>query len=252
MRLKSTVNVALFVGVAIAGQHASATDLATWSQGASQNFAAKQCITLPGTPGVPAQCAPDTKVSYPCGSWNDPFKTCDRTIKGPCTPAIPGTPEHQECAQANLGTVDVHIDGAIAITGSSVQVHNTVHAQVFGVATNFTWTCDVKADAKYKACVDLANPGNVSVDHIPKANVQYSADTMSCRITTPGLAINNKPIAATVCAFVDVNNASSAKPTGGVGAQVHAQVGFGKQSVAGQTIDLGSTSWTKTLFQTNY
>lgn len=242
----------LSAGVAMTGSHAFATDLATWSQGARGNFQNGACITIPGTPGVPKKCAPDTKVSYPCGSFSNPFKTCDRTIKGPCTPAIPSTPKHVECANADLGIVDVHADGAIATTGSSIRVQNTVHAQIFGASTHFTWTCDVKADARYKACVDLMNPVNVSVDHIPKDNVKYSADTMSCRITTPGVSIKTKPIAATVCSFVDVNNVKSAKPTGVVGAQVHAQVGFGKQSVAGQTIDLGSKDWAKTLFRVNY
>lgn len=263
--IRVVVKIALSVGIAMTGPYAFANELANWSQGARQDFSAnKQCITVPATPGVPEKCGPDARVSYPCGSFFNP-KICHRTIKGPCTPAIPSTPEHTECAQANLGAVDVHVDGAIEATGSSVLVHNTVHAEVFGQSTHFTWSCEVKADAKYKACIELTNPVNVSVDHKLKPELQYSADVMAavppalrdsadthCQITTPGVDINFDGLGANICTFVDVNNVRSAKPTGTVGAQVHAHVGFGKQSIAGRSIDLGSKSWAKNLFAVDY
>lgn len=218
-----------------------AEDLATWSEGGSQEFKAEQCVTIPGTPGVPAVCSPDTKVPYPCPTWNKPTKTCHKTVKGVCSPSVPGVPASKQCASANLGRASVQADGALATTGSSVQVHNTVHTNLFGAQTHFTVSCEVKTDAKFKACVDLLHPTSVEV----------SSDSVTCNIAD-GLPSGDMPIAANVCMFIEAKNVASGKPSGSVGAQVAAQVGLGSQTIAGQKIDLGNQSWTQTLFNIDF
>ncbi|WP_117319117.1 hypothetical protein [Chromatocurvus halotolerans] len=137
--------------------------------------------------------------------------------------------------------MSVKADGALATTGSSVQVHNTVYSDVLGWKTHFTVSCEVKTDVKFKACVDLLEP----------TSVQVSSDAVSCNIAD-GLPSSGLPVAGDVCMFVDAKNVATGKPTGNVGAQVSTQVGYGKQSVAGQTIDLGNQSWTETLFKIDF
>lgn len=228
-------------GLLITASQAWSTDLATWSETAAQDFKAQQCVTTPAIPGVPAQCAPDTKVPYPCGTWKNPTKMCNKTVKGPCTPAVPGVPSSKQCASADLGHVSVKADGALATTGSAVQVHNTIYTSILGWNTHYTVSCEVKSDVKFKACVDMLEP----------TSVQVSSDAVSCNIAD-GLPTAGLPIAGDVCLFVEANNVASGKPTGSVGAQVSAQVGYGKQNVGGQTIDLGNQSWTETVFKVDY
>lgn len=218
-----------------------AEDLATWSEGATQEFKAEQCVTIPGTPGVSSACSPDTRVPYPCPTWNKPTKTCHKTVKGVCSPAVPGIPATKECASANLGKASVKADGALATTGSSVQVHNTVHSDLFGAQTHFTVSCEVKSDAKFKACVDLLHPTSVEV----------SSDSVSCNIAD-GLPSGDMPIAADFCMFVEAKGVATGKPSGSVGSQIAAQVGLGTQNVAGQKIDLGNQTWTETVFKMDF
>lgn len=238
---KNKMAALIAVGFVMTASQVLAEDLATWSEGANQEFKAEQCVTIPGTPGVPSACSPDTRIPYPCPTWNKPGKTCHKTVKGVCTPAVPGVPSTKQCASANLGNVSIKADGALATTGSSVQVHNTIHSDILGWKTHFTMSCEVKADVKFKACVDLLEP----------TSVQVSSDAVSCNIAD-GLTGSGLPVAGDVCMFVEARNVVSGKPTGSVGSQVNAQVGFGKQSIAGQTIDLGNQSWTETLFNINY
>lgn len=225
----------------LTASYSTASDLVTWSENATKNFGAQQCLTIPGTPDVPGVCSPDVKVPYPCPTWNNPTKTCEQTIRGSCTPSIPGTPDVTECASVNLGAVSVQADGALATTGGTVQVHNTVHAQLFDIQTHFTVSCEINADTKFKACVNLLDP----------TTVEYSSNSATCNITD-GLPSHATPIAANVCTFVEVRNITDGNPTGIVGAQVNVQAGYGERSVLGQTINLGSESWTQTLFNLGY
>lgn len=221
-----------------------AAELINWSKNVEQNFEVNGCVTIPGIPGVAGHCAPSESVPYPCPTWKHPTKTCHHTIAGPCTPAIPGSPDVSKCGGKNLGTFGVKVDGGVftsvdGISDTEISVQNTVSVALFSKHVVIPMTCTVSAGTKSTVCL------NMLTGTFAKSN----ASGASCKIGSVNFASINYPgVTANLCTDFDFN-ISGGKPAGSVGVRVESDVEFGSINIVGHELSLGNKSWDPTLFQ---
>lgn len=219
-------------------------ELVSWSNTVSSNFAAEQCVTIPGTPGTPQKCAPSYTQHYPCPTFKHPKKNCSHTISGPCSPAIPGTPDVHQCANINLGTFSIAVDGGVfadfaGIDDSEIAVQTTAHVSLFGKTAAVPMSCKIAIGKKASICLNLMTrtfSGTGYTCEIGGAEV--------ASITYPGVTTN-------LCMDVTVTG-DSKKPTGAITARIEADVEFGSATVAGHTLSMGSKGWNPALFSVRF
>lgn len=243
MRHMKTVCLAALVSLVMAAP-AAAGELISWNNTVASNFSAQQCVTVHGTPGTPQKCAPSYTQSYPCPSFKHPGKNCHHTIAGPCTPAVPGTPDLHQCANISLGNFSIAVDGGVyadfaGIDGSEVAVQTTVHVALFGKHATLPMSCKIAIGKKVSICLNLLTRTFVGAGYTCEI-----AGAQTASLTVPGVTAN-------LCMDVTVGG-SSTKPEGTVTAQIEADVEFGSATVAGHTLSMGSKGWNPALFSVKF
>lgn len=219
-------------------------ELVSWSNTVSSNFSAEQCVTVHGTPGTPRKCAPSYTQRYPCPTFKHPGKKCHHTIAGPCSPAVPGTPDLHQCANIKLGTFSIAVDGGVfadfaGIDDSEVAVQTTVHVSLFGKTAVVPMSCKIEIGKTANICLNLLTrtfSGTGYTCEIGGAKV--------ASITYPGVTTN-------LCMDVTVSGAAK-KPSGTITARIEADVEFGSATVAGHKLSMGSKGWDPALFSVKF
>ncbi len=228
----------------IAPAGAAERELINWNNTVASSFAAQQCVTIHGAPGTPEKCAPSYTQEYPCPSLKHPEKRCHHSIAGPCTPAVPGTPDVHQCANINLGTFSIAVDGGVyagysGLADSEIAVQTTVHVSLFGKHAALPMSCKIGIGKSANICLNLMTrtfSGSGYTCEIAGANV--------ASITYPGVTTN-------LCMDVTVGGIFS-KPEGTVTARIEADVEFGNATVAGHSLSMGSKSWQPALFSVKF
>jgi hypothetical protein len=223
-------------------------ELVSWNNTVASNFSAQQCVTIHGISGTPRKCAPSYKQKYPCGNLKHPTKTCHHTIAGPCTAAIPGTPDVHQCANINLGNFSIAVDGGVytefaGIDDSEVSVQTTVNVSMFGKKATLPLSCKISIGKKISICFSLLTRTFTG----SAANTGYSCEIAGAEapsLTMPGVAAN-------FCMDVSVAGVTS-KPMGTVTARIEADVEFGGATVAGHSLSMGSKGWNPALFSVKF
>lgn len=233
------ISFAIFV-ILFSAAPALAGELVSWSNTVSTQFAANQCVTIKGVPGTPQKCSPSVTSHYPCPSLKHPDKTCKHTVSGPCTPATPGTPDTHQCANINLGTFSIAVDGGVfaalgGLTDSEVMVQTTVHVSLFGKTGVVPMECKIAIGKKAEICLNLLTR-------------TFSGQGYTCEIGGASVASVTYPgVKANLC--MDVSVAGSAgKPQGTITARIDAGVEFGSANIAGHSVSMGSKAWNPALF----
>ncbi len=245
MTIKSLAVAAL--GCCFFALPAAADVLVSWNKTVASNFSAQQCLTIHGTPGTPQHCAPSKSVPYYCGSFKHPKKTCHHTIPGPCTPAVPGIPDRQQCATVSPGAFSIAVDGGVytqfdGIEDSEVAVQTTVHVSLFGKHAAVPLTCKITIGTETSICLNL----------LTGSFAKSNASGYSCEIGGVDLASISYPgVTANFCMDVSVGGEIK-KPGGSLTARVEADVQFGGASIAGQSVSMGSKGWNPTLFNVKF
>jgi len=222
----------------------SANEIVGWSQQAAEDFKVDSCITIPGTPGIPRQCAPSVNVKYPCPKWNNPGRMCSHVVGGPCTPAVPGIPDSRHCASKNLGSFGVKVDGGVytsinGISSTEISVQNTVSVALFGKHVPIPMTCRIGAGTKTTVCLNMMT-GTFTKNNTSGASCEIAGVDLAS-LTYPGVTAN-------VCTDFDFNIVKG-KPVGSVDVRVESEVEFGSASVAGHTLHFGNKSWNPTILR---
>lgn len=228
----------------ITASPASSGELISWNNTVSSNFSAQQCVTVHGTPGTPKKCAPSYTQKYPCPSFKHPGKHCHHTIAGPCTPAVPGTPDLHQCANVNLGNFSISVDGGVyadfaGIDDSEIAVQTTVNVSMFGKQATLPVSCKIAIGKKVSMCLNL-----LTRTFIGQGFACEIAGAKAAAITTPGVTAN-------FCMDVAVGGEAK-KPTGTVTARIEAGVEFGGATVAGHSLSMGSKDWNPALFSVKF
>ena len=227
---------------------ASAKELMSWGEHMSEDFSINQCVTIPGTPGIAKHCGPSKSVAYPCGNWKHPKKMCHHTIKGICTPAVPGTPDVKKCAHKGLGNFSVKVDGGVfmaldGISDDELGIANTVSVDMFGQHVVIPMSCKIALGTKTSICSNLLAEGALVFDN---------ASGISCEIDGSNVkSISYPGVTANVCLDVDID-ISKKTPQGIVGIRVDSGVDFGSATLVGHTVSLGGKSWSPTLFKAKF
>ena len=219
-------------------------ELISWNNTVASNFAASQCVTIHGTPGTPKKCAPSYTQRYPCPTLKHPGKHCHHTISGPCSPAIPGTPDVKQCANISLGNFSIAVDGGVyadfaGIDDSEIAVNTTVNVAMFGKKATLPVSCKVSIGKKVSMCLNL-----LTRTFVGKGYVCEIGGARVAAITTPGVTAN-------FCMDVSVGGVSK-KPTGTVTARIDVGVEFGSATVAGHSLSMGSKEWNPALFSVKF
>jgi hypothetical protein len=168
---------------------------------------------------------------------------CNHTIKGVCTPAVPGIPSTKPCADVNLGSVSVKTDGGIyaditGISDNQIAVKNTASVSVFGETIAIPMDCTLNAGTKATYCVNMLT-GKTTEALPPVDGV--------CVVDTSGIAALSEPsIKADLCTDM-VFELEKSQATGSVVVRVQSSVNFGSISVVGHTVSAGSESWNPVL-----
>tara|TARA_R110000772_G_scaffold72655_1_gene158532 strand:+ start:1345 stop:2082 length:738 start_codon:yes stop_codon:yes gene_type:complete len=219
-------------------------ELITWNNTVASNFSAQQCVTIHGTPGTPKKCAPSYTQKYPCPSFKHPGKHCHHTIAGPCTPAVPGTPDLHQCANISLGNFSIAVDGGVyagysGVDDSEIAVQTTVHLALFGKHATLPLTCKISIGKKASICLNLMTR-------------TFSGSGYSCEIGGAEVASITYPgVTTNLCMDVTVSG-NATKPEGSVTARIEADVEFGNATVAGHSLTMGSKAWKPALFSVKF
>ena len=234
----------VLVLLVFASPYANAGELVSWSNTVSSHFAAHQCITIHGTPGTPKRCSPSYTTHYPCPSIKHPKKKCKHTVAGPCTPATPGTPDVHQCANVNLGTFSIAVDGGVfaaleGIGGDEVMVQTTAHVSLFGRTGAIPISCKVSIGKNAEICLNLLTR-------------TFSGHGYSCEIGGAEVASITYPgVDANLCMDVSVGGAAN-KPKGKITSRIKADVNFGGANIAGHSVSMGSKAWDPALFSVTF
>ena len=228
----------------IAPASSAERELITWNNTVASNFSAQQCVTIHGTPGTPKKCAPSYTQKYPCPSLKHPGKHCHHTIAGPCTPAVPGTPDLHQCANISLGNFSIAVDGGVyagyaGVDDSEIAVQTTVHLALFGKHAALPLTCKISIGKKASICLNLMTR-------------TFSGSGYSCEIGGAEVASITYPgVTTNLCMDVTVSG-NATKPEGTVTARIEADVEFGNATVAGHSLSMGSKAWQPALFSVKF
>ncbi|GAC19370.1 hypothetical protein [Paraglaciecola arctica] len=226
---------------------AIADELISWNNTVASDFSAQQCVTIHGTPGTPKKCASSYTQKYHCPTIKHPDKHCHHTISGPCTPAVPGTPDVKQCANVSLGNFSIAVDGGVfteyaGINDSEIAVQTTVNIAMFGKHASLPLTCKIDIGKKVSICMNL----------LTRTLSQTADSGYSCEIAGADVASISSPgVTANFCMDVTVEGVTG-KPTGSVTARVDAGVEFGSANVAGHTLSMGSKDWNPALFSVKF
>ena len=238
----------LFIAVCILPTQISANELVSWGEHMTEDFSINQCVTIPGTPGVSKHCLPSKSIGYPCPSMKHPKKKCHHTISGPCTPAIPGTPDVKKCAHKGFGKMSVKVDGGVyasmdGISKDEIKISNTVSVDMFGQHVVIPMSCSMALGTKTSICMNLLAEGALVFDN---------ASGVSCEIDGSNVkSISYPGVTANVCIDADID-ISKKTPQGLIGIRVESGVDFGSATLVGHTISLGGKSWNPTLFSARF
>ncbi len=238
---------ALFFGVLFSvalASPATSGELISWNNTVASDFSAQQCVTIHGTPGTPKKCAPSYTQKYPCPSFKHPGKHCHHTIAGPCSPAVPGTPDLHQCANINLGNFSIAVDGGVyadfdGIDDSEVAVQTTVHVSMFGKNALLPLSCKISIGKKVSMCLNL-----LTRTFVGSAYTCEIGGAKTASMTVPGVTAN-------FCMDVTVDG-DAKKPEGTVTARIEADVEFGGATVAGHSLSMGSKGWNPALFAVKF
>jgi len=224
-----------------------AGELVSWSNTVDSDFSAHKCITIPGSKGTPKKCSPSFTQKFHCPTFKHPKKKCKHTVKGPCSPAIPGTPAIKKCGNVNFGKFSVAVDGGIytelkGIGGDEIALSTTVNIAMFGKKATLPVSCKIALGKKVSICLNL----------LTRTFAQSSDSGYSCEIAGEKTASISYPgVTANFCFDVAINP-NSKKPSGTVGAHVDAAIAFGKVKVGGHSISMGNKGWNPSLFSVKF
>jgi len=226
---------------------ATSGELVSWSETVASDFSAHQCITIPGIKGTPKKCSPSFTQKFHCPTFKHPKKKCKHTVKGPCSPAVAGTPDVSKCGNVNFGKFSIAVDGGVytsfdGIGAGEIAISTTVNVAMFGKSANLPLTCKISIGKKVSVCLNLLT-----------RTFDQSADSgYSCEIGGKSSASISYPgVTADFCFDVTVNGVSG-KPTGTVGAYVDADIEFGKVKVGNKSISMGNKAWKPKLFSVKF
>jgi hypothetical protein len=237
----------VFTFVSLITLPAMSGEIVSWNNTEASDFSARQCITIPGTPGTPKKCAPSFTQKYPCPTFKHPKKKCKHTVGGPCSPAIPGTPSVSKCGNVNFGKFSISVDGGVytefdGIGDSEVAVQTTVNVSMFGKSATLPVTCKISIGKKVSICLNL----------LTRTFAKSSDSGYSCEIAGADVASISYPgVTANLCMDVTVGGVAKG-PSGTLGAHVEADIQFGKVNVGGHSISMGNKGWNPTLFSVKF
>jgi len=248
MFAKNIKSFLLLFSICLLPMKVSANELIAWGEHMTQDFSVDQCVTIPGTPGVPKHCAPSTRVNYPCPSIKHPKKKCHHTISGPCTPAIPGTHDKKTCVHKGFGKLSVKVDGGVhatsdGVSDNNITVSNTVSVDLFGQHVVIPMSCTMALGTKTSICMNVLANGALVFDNKSGVSCEISGSDIKS-ISYPGVTAN-------VCLDADIDT-SKKTPKGLIGIRVESAVDFGHGTLMGHSVSLGRKSWNPTLFQARF
>ena len=158
--------------------------------------------------------------------------------------AVHGTPDVHQCANIHLGNFSIAVDGGVyagypGVADSEIAVQTTVHMSLFGKNATLPLSCKISIGKKASICLNLMTR-------------TFSGSGYSCEIAGANVASITYPgVATNLCMDVTVGG-NTTKPEGTVTARIEADVEFGKATVAGHSLSMGSKAWKPALFSVKF
>nr|CRH05926.1 protein of unknown function [Candidatus Magnetococcus massalia] len=157
---------------------------------------------------------------------------------------MPGTPDLHQCANINLGKISIAVDGGVftqfeGIADSEVAVQTTVNLHLFGHSTSIPMVCKIEIGKGANICLNLLTR-------------TFSGSGYSCTIDGSKVASITYPGVTTNLCMDLTMDGNLNKPKGTIAARIEAEVVFGKASVAGKSLSMGSKGWNPQLFSVSF